>query len=364
MIKNKIRQIWILLKDLHLYTKMKYFSTPLEEKEKVVYINITFPQLYHRYFYALIKTLKIGGYKIIYPLNFFQFRNLRNGDAYIALLFKENNLLDIRSKNIKNHYIVLDDNMLSANYYKTYFEENNNYDDHFHIPMSFHPYMYSKNLWCEDIRERDILRNNSVFCFGNFDEEAYKKVHQSKFKIVDRRALLEFFSKKENFISVQSRLHLEEITVHNTPKNFVFVEKQNYQIPMENIRYYLSKFRYFLCCPGVFAPLSHNFVESVSVGCIPIIQKSYADTIYPPLEHKKNAFIFNDLKDLEKMIENLIFSITDEEYLKMKHNIQSYYTNHLHPKAVAQNIIDNLHKTPIFVNASERSIAFHKKIAS
>ena len=74
------------------------------------------------------------------------------------------------------------------------------------------------------------------------------------------------------------------------------------------------------------------------------------------MEHKVNAFIFKDLLDLEYLLENEIFTLSDEEYLEMKANVKNYYNSYLHPKAAAINLINNLDKYPIYLNASERSI--------
>ncbi len=357
MIKKRIRQLIKLAIDIIVYLRMKSIKTKNYNGTNTIFVDFVNPNLYHRYFYNLIYTLKIGGYNIVYPINFSKFRNLRNGDVYLALLF-EKNLIDIKQPKNSKNFIRIADEMFSADYYKTLFQNNNDSLNSFHIPMSFHPYMYSKKIWNATIQESDKLRINSLFSFGNFDREAYKTVNKSPFRVIDRSALLSFFSKKSNFVNIASKNDLEK-RIHEANHNkFIFAEKAVYAIPIEKVRVYLSHFRYFLCCPGVFAPLSHNFAEALSAGCIPIIQKSYASTIYPALENKKNAFIFEDEDGLENLVSHILFQLSDEEYLRMKLETEKYYKAYIEPSAAAKNIIDALlqNKSPIYLNASERSV--------
>lgn len=353
MIIKRFNQIITLLKDILLFVRMKFLDAN-PTTDRVVFVDFENPNLYHRYFYNLLTTFKLAGYEIIYPMSFSKFRNLRNGDAYLALLFKEKGFLSIKNTASKANYITLKNDQFSANYYQRYFEQDNQQINSFHVPMSFHPYMYSKNLWNIPIEES--VRMNAIFTFGNFDREAYKEIHKAPFKIINRAELIESFSKQEGFISVKNKDELNGLVTENKNHQFIFVEKENAPIPMENVREYLSKFRYFLCCPGVFAPLSHNFVEALSVGTVPIIQQSYADLIYPKLQHQINAFIFRDWNHLLELINTEIFKISDQEYAEMNKKVQKYYDGYLHPKSVAENIIKHLEIDTIFLNASERSV--------
>lgn len=97
MIIKRLTQLIALFKDLFLFLFLKYFHAPMINEEKKIYVNFENPNLYHRYFYNLLKTLKIGGYTIYYPMSWSKFRNLRNGDIYLALMFKEKDFLIIKN---------------------------------------------------------------------------------------------------------------------------------------------------------------------------------------------------------------------------------------------------------------------------
>lgn len=358
MIKKSVKQLHILFIDaLQFLLRKLNFRKPAASKE-IIYLNFNNPNLYHRYFYNLIKTFQIAGYQIIYPMNFSKFRNLRNGDVYLGLMLKEPDLVDIRKQKIKDNFIILSDKQFSENYYEDYFLNRNLKGDSYHVPMSFHPFMYHYNHWNKDIPK--VEKINSIFCFGNFDREAYKKIHQSPFKIIDRVEILDFFSTKVNFTSIKCRDELQDILKRKPKNQIIFSEKKNFNIPMSDIREIVNNFRFFVCCPGVFAPLSHNFVEALSVGAIPIIEKEYASVIYPELTHLKNAIIFESLNDLEKILENTIFSISEVQYLEMYNATVNYYNTYLHPASAGRNIVEHLYKKVLYLNASERSIKLKK----
>ncbi len=132
--------------------------------------------------------------------------------------------------------------------------------------------------------------------------------------------------------------------------------KENYQIPIEEVRDLTSKFKYYLCCPGVVMPLCHNIIEAMSVGTVPIIQKQYAEVMYPNLVHLKNALIFENLEDLDHLIETHLFEITEENFEEMKKNVLAYYQDFLTPNAVVKSINNNIGKSVIYLNAEHRSI--------
>ncbi len=352
---KKLKQLKALILDILLFVKMKKFSAQ-KSGNKVLYVSFRNPNLYHRYFYNMLKSFRIAGYEIVYPMDFSKFRNLRNGDIYLALMFQEKGFLNIKNIPKQKHFLEITDEMFSADYYKTYFKDGNMETDSFHIPMSFHPYMYHFGYWDEELNEDSELRINSLFSFGNFDRNAYKTVNKVPFKVINRADLIEFSAKNDTFISVKSKQELEQIIAEKTNNHLIFCEKYNYNIPLEEVRNYLSKFRYFLCCPGVFAPLSHNLVEAMSSGTIPVIQKSYADFIYPALEHQKNAIIFEDENDLNNWLQKALFEISDAEYLLMKENVKYYYEKYLHPASATENIRTMLNKKTLYLNASERSV--------
>ena len=89
----------------------------------------------------------------------------------------------------------------------------------------------------------------------------------------------------------------------------------------------LTKFDFFLALPGIEIPQSHNVIEAISMGCIPVIQQSYANLFSPPLENKINAIIFENFIDLDIVI-NEIFKLNVSEINELRKNVLDYNKKH------------------------------------
>lgn len=202
-------------------------------------------------------------------------------------------------------------------------------------------------------------RLNSLFCYGNFDSEAYLDIKTTEFKVIPRTELLCFFKNWEQFVSIG---HKEEITSENNHllnEKFIFAIKENYGIKMEDIRELLSYFNFYLCCPGVVMPLCHNVTEAMSVGTIPLIEKEYANVMYPNLQHRVNAIIFNDLSHLNHMLSEELFKFSEDQISFMRKNVSDYYQNFLSPEGMIQNLNDSIeYKKIVYLQAEHRSVKF------
>jgi hypothetical protein len=215
--------------------------------------------------------------------------------------------------------------------------------------------MYHSGIWNNKI-DLQKKRLNSIFCYGNFDSKVYDDIKNTHFKVHSRIDLLNFFKGKSAYISLKNS---EKITSDNQDFNekYIFAIKDNFQIKMDNVRETLSNFNFYLCCPGVVMPLCHNVIEAMSVGTIPLIEKEYAEVMYPNLEHLKNAVIFENLEDLEKIISNEIFNFHKDDVSEMRKNVLDYYNNYLSPERVVENINESLqNKDLIYLQAEHRSV--------
>lgn len=359
MLKKRILQIAALLQDSALFMKLKLSSAPILG-EKVLWVDFKNPNLYHRFFYLLLKFYKNAGYQIFYPMTLAKFRNLRNGDPYLSLILREENLLSIKNIAPQSTFIKIADEQFSADYFKNYFSENNFQKNAFHIPMSFHPLMYHRNLWKEK-KPPEQNRINSLFCYGNFDDKAYLEIDRTGFQLMNRRKLYEFFQKKPDFNLLKNEDHLNRILTEKPVGKYIFAEKYVYPLPMQEVQKILSSFRFFLCCPGVVMPLCHNIIEAMAAGTVPLLQKEYAEVMYPALEHGKNAFIFENELDLGDFLENKLFTVSDVDFKIMSDNVFQYYKDFLSPESVVNNINRNLKSgATIYLNAEHRSIKFLK----
>ncbi len=346
---KKIKKVIKIIEDYIEFIFRKFRKVNCHNSPQIL-IQIQNPNLYHRFFYIFLKNFQRAEYSIYYPMSFSKYRNLKHSDNYINLVVNETSLISL--KNRKNPNYIIKDEDISLDFFKDYFE-NDNHETGYHFPLGFHPLMYHLNL---DEVQYDFPKMNSIFCFGNFDENAYSEIKKTPFTLMSRVEVLELCKQLSNYLKVSSQEEMDEILSNKPSKKICIAEKENYQISIENIREYLSQFQFYLACPGVVMPHCHNIIEAMSVGCIPILEQQYADLFYPELKHEINAIIFQNQEDLKSLLEKKLWQITPEKINSIRERVNIYYQNHLTPKIVVYKVIENLHSKPIYVNAEHRSV--------
>ena len=101
-------------------------------------------------------------------------------------------------------------------------------------------------------------------------------------------------------------------------------------------------------------PHSHNIIEAMSVGTIPLIQ--FGDRFYPPLIDGENAIFFRDLNDLKNKIE-YISHLEENEISQLRINVIDYYENNLSPKSFVRKINDLTNsRYELFLNVESISV--------
>ncbi|MFZ4930565.1 glycosyltransferase [Chryseobacterium sp. Mn2064] len=356
MIKKKLGQVNRLVKDIVAFEEIK--KNKPEQTPKAVLVSIKHHTIYHRFFYLLLKFYKLSGYNVYYPMDFATFRNIRNKERYLGMIVREDNFLIVNKKYKPENYIELKDEMFSPDYFSAYFENGNQKGNTFHIPMSFHPLMYHYGIWNRPV---DIYKKriNSLFCYGNFDSQAYLEIKRTEFSVVPRTELLSYFKSKSDFVAIPGKSEmLKAIEEESLKGKYAFAIKENFELPMEDVRETLSHFNFYFCCPGVVMPLCHNVIEAMSVGTIPLIQKEYAEVMYPNLTDGENAIIFDDLQHLDSILSNL-FETPESEVSRMRANVLQYFQNYLTPESMIEHLNESLrNKELVYLQAEHRTVKF------
>jgi hypothetical protein len=101
-------------------------------------------------------------------------------------------------------------------------------------------------------------------------------------------------------------------------------------------------------------PYAHNIIEAMSVGCIPIIQKEYAQMFFPALQNQMNAIIFRDLSELVSQIK-IALNLPESQIGFMRKEVTKYYTNHLTPLALRHKLL-NCSYRKIYLQAEHNSV--------
>lgn len=308
-------------------------KSPSQNSGKIIYIDLLKPNLYSRYLYLLIKFFHIEGYTICLPNNLSSYRKICNSDVYLQLILKEN-IVKFKTPSEKSGYFKVDKEILSPEYFEFLIEKSEL--NTFHIPMSMHPLIYHKNIW--DLKLKNFRRKKSVFMIGNFDKQSYSSLEFSLFEVISRTEIWESLENNEIKYRIKSQKELQDFCDSEFDEKWIIIDRNDFSIKPEDLRKTLSQFYFFLACPGIVIPHSHNLIEALSVGCIPIIQDKYAQLLHPPLKHMKNALIFSNLNDLDQM-NQLVNSLNIETLQFLQKNVDQYYEQHLTPSAVVKKIL-------------------------
>lgn len=127
---------------------------------------------------------------------------------------------------------------------------------------------------------------------------------------------------------------------------------------MEVLRPTIARYSFFIACPGVDMPLSHNLIEAMSVGAIPIIHQEYSDMLVPQLQDMTNALIYNNENFMEVIQKAL--SLDTAQITAMAVEVKSYYDLHLTPKGIVEKLVSPDYKE-YFLNAERTSVGMMKR---
>ncbi|WP_452218424.1 hypothetical protein [Lacinutrix undariae] len=337
-----IRRLTILIKYLS-YSEKAFIN------EKQVYFNIENPSIYNRYIYTLAKFFTIEGYDVVFSKTFKHYRLMHQNDStYLGLLSKTENVY-FSNKTPQTSDLVFNDENLNANYFSFLIETKKRAT---FIPIAQHPLMYDHKLWNTKIA--DSLRKNSIFMIGNFDENSYKNIENTSLNIISRPKIYKHLETSNLLTQIVSESDFNSFLNSDIDKKCVVIKRDDFSIKMEHLRPTLTKFNFFLACPGYIMPYAHNIVEALSVATIPIIQTNYATLFFPPLEHNNNAILFDDLPDLTEKIKNC-YALNTEEIKILQNNAFNYYINYLTPKSVI-NTIEKQKTNTFYLIAEAHSI--------
>lgn len=292
------------------------------------------------YYYPILFFFKQRGFRIFLKVNM---EFLANTFGCLSEIFRWKNLR-LSTPNRKEDCLLITDDELFFNNYSTdkrillkrfkFDEMKNNL-----LPFPMHPNIYSKGLYREvkDIREKE--RSIRIIFSGNTAESAYSnKIFKEYFKILNRIEIIDSIISElgpnELFV-VRNQQDLDAISNTDcTSKAVVYIWKwtnsfatgMEIKVKVNEWLHFLGSADFFLCCPGVIIPHSHNAIEAMSVGTIPILQ--YGKWMNPVLVHGENCIYFTDEDDLIRKIKDIVV-MDPKQIKKIRNNVINYYEKYL-----------------------------------
>ncbi|MBF9238397.1 hypothetical protein I2I05_13410 [Hymenobacter sp. BT683] len=335
--------------------------------DKVVGLSLTAQN--YRFYYPLIRHLSDAGYacyiqidyKFLHSAKLFLdwISKLDNvyfsvslvGNKDISFLIKDKSSQTDNNSDIK--VVILSDEVYTIN---GDFKKDNI------IPFSMHPDQYAL-LSEPKIRElRNANKTIRIFFSGNTSGKGYKDeflnvLHgkMSRNQIIN--AVFERFGEK---IQRQPTIGKSDKPIHLYVSDFwVNDELKNQNVSKSDWFSQLAQCQFFLACPGFSHPMCHNLIESMAVGCIPILE--HAEYLSPALVHKKNCISFSGQDSLQSAIEEVLM-MTDADISIMQSNVIDYYENYLSGVFVVKMLEQASDNSTLYYYSSAQSIEVYYQL--
>jgi glycosyltransferase involved in cell wall biosynthesis len=354
---KKITKPGKYLKDflVGMYVYYKYQNTPPTSSEKSIFLDIK-NNVYNRYLYLFVKFLHLQGYSVIIQAHPVTLRYIRHFDqSFLIIKEKIATFSWIKPPGCQ---LYLSDSASTSKLTADYFSNlvlNYPAENDYYIPMSMHPRMYHEGWWNE--KYVTTKRYRSVFFAGNADRGHYSiSEKENVFSIIDRIQLYDLLVEQPCTFVPKT---IEELEEKSADHQIVLVTKQRFMVPMARLRHVLANYSFFLACPGFVMPFSHNVIEAMSVGTIPIIQSNYAKLFQPPLQHGYDALLYENETSLLNQIDQAL-RLDEEQIARISKNALAYYEQYLTPKSVIQNLLKQEYNH-IYLMAELPSVELLKK---
>ena len=204
-------------------------------------------------------------------------------------------------------------------------------------PYFAHPEFYKAGLHNDVRGMRGRERNVRIFFAGTLSSSAYSE--NFGFPILSRDKVLgHVISRFESAIKAEpSDTGLRPILIVSTTDTRDIIDK--HKLSMREYMHVMSRSDFFICPPGWYMPHSHNLIEAMSVGTIPIT--NYHSYMRPPLTPGRNCLAFSTVEELERVIDRAL-CMPAGEIQRLRENVISHYEGYLEPESFGKKLMECL----------------------
>jgi hypothetical protein len=212
--------------------------------------------------------------------------------------------------------------------------------DHYVMPIPMHPQIYCQYKDHNRLAEfRKMQKKIRIFFAGYWSAE-FEGEMKTKYGKLSRNEIIEHLLHRESTKLISNVLRLEGL-LEGDYHNAFFILDRTLRINQEKWLRTLCRADFFLCPPGNL--WSHNAVEAMAVGTIPLI--NYPEWFYPELVEGENCIKFESTIELDARIKK-IFEMGESEIGALHERVCAYYEKNLNPIHLVDKMVngsDHMH---------------------
>ncbi|OYP35034.1 hypothetical protein [Rhodopirellula sp. MGV] len=200
------------------------------------------------------------------------------------------------------------------------------------VPYSFYPLIWDNH---EDARfeaYRNQTRQWRLFFGGHCSQKAYHTIRfYHRLQPVDRHTVINdlLASYSGDTIQIESDQQLDTMMSHRHD-GFVMIDNDRYRTDASQWLRLLSNASFFVAAPGCDYPFSHNAIESIAIGTIPLLE--YDSLFTPHLIDGVNCVAYRGRTGLRDAVRR-INAMSESKIATMRQAVIDYYEDHLSPHA-------------------------------
>jgi hypothetical protein len=200
------------------------------------------------------------------------------------------------------------------------------------LPYGFYPGVWDQRQDALFESLRQAARPWRLFFGGHCSRASYARIRKyTRLSPLDRYQVIEttrsHFGRSTREIDSDRELESARQRPH---AGFVLIDNATYRPTPEQWLPLLATAAFFLAAPGCDYPLSHNAIEAIAVGTIPVLE--YDSLFSPPLADGVNCLTYRGragLRDTLRRVEQM----SAGDIAALRQGVIDYYESHLSPAA-------------------------------
>lgn len=212
---------------------------------------------------------------------------------------------------------------------------------HYRMPFPIFPGYAARGWEPRFVAQRDSVRTTKVLFAGNTDRALYdertpqetRRLHGYQLSRCAALDVLRGELAAADLVVAESEAELGRAYDGSCAGRALVAGWSGYR-DEEWIRV-LGATDFFLALPGVFMPMSHNIIEALAAGCVPIT--SYPRWFSPALIDGTNCLVYDDAASLVRALRRAL-EMGPADVERMRSAAADYYDSHLAPGVVASRL--------------------------